>query len=85
MDFLRQLFESWIAFGKENPAIAGSLTLAVPVVFGYLVKSVPRTLWRVFMSQVSTTMTLDNSGYGDNAELQFDRFMAWCGCRATTT
>lgn len=77
MDFLRQLFESWIAFGKENPAIAGSLTLAVPVVFGYLVKSVPATLWRVFMSQVSTTMTLDNSGYGDNAELQFDRFMAW--------
>lgn len=77
MEFLKDLIDMWVAFGKENPAIAGSLTLAIPVMLGWTARSLPAAMWRGIMTQVSTTLTLDNSGYGDANEDQFDRFMDW--------
>lgn len=77
MEFLKELVAMWVTFGKDNPAIAGSLTLAIPVMLGWAARSVPAALWRAIMTQVSTTLTLDNSGYGDDGEAQFKRFMLW--------
>lgn len=76
MDFLLNLYNNFLQISKENPIIAGAVSLWGLSVVTYLCRNVPQKIWKVISAQVTTKLTLNNAGFDDN-KLQFECFNRW--------
>lgn len=80
MNSLLLLFQQFTDYSKSNPTLAAALGLYVAGLTTFVFRSVPKQLWETFCRQVTTSLTINNSGQG-RAEENFDAFSAWFHAR----
>lgn len=80
MDWLLQHYQAFTVLMKENPVVAGAVSLYGLTVLGFLMRRVPKTIWDFLVAQCTTTLTMNNATvnahYCINDE-RFRAFMVW--------
>ncbi len=80
MDWLLQHYRDFTVLMKDNPVVAGAVSLYGLTVLGFLLRKVPKAIWDFLVAQCTTTLTMNNatvnSHYCINDE-RFRAFMVW--------
>lgn len=78
MDILTLYYTQFGELLKQNPVVAGAFSLWGLTLVTYLCKNIPASIVEFASSQVTTNLTINNTGYQGNDEL-FKSFLAWYG------
>jgi chaperone BCS1 len=76
MHFIVDLFNSFQAYAKTNPAIAGVAGLWSLGIITWFCRSLPQHLWNFIVHQLTTSLSFNNDQVGNNFE-NFTSFMKW--------
>lgn len=76
MEVLVEHFDQLQAIMKANPVVAGAVSLWGLAVMTWFAKSIPSAVARLFITQCTTSLTVNNAGWRGNAE-QFSGFIDW--------
>lgn len=73
---LTEFLATYQIFLKENPYIAGVLSLYSLGIVTWFLRDVPKRLWTLALYQSTTSLTLLSSGAG-SADMQYFSFLRW--------
>lgn len=76
MDHLNQLFAAFSVYTRANPIMAGVVSMWGLGVVTWLCRKLPASIIQKIESQITTTMSFDNTAYGYARE-NYVSFMAW--------
>lgn len=76
MDHLNQLFAAFSVYTRANPIMAGVVSMWGLGVITWLCRKLPAGIIQKIESQITTTMSFDNTSYGYARE-NYVSFMAW--------
>lgn len=79
MSLLQTISNIYIEFSaatKENPVLAGAVSLWGLGVLTYIARNIPMQLFEFTMNQVTTSLSFNNAGWGGN-DLHFNSFGVW--------
>lgn len=61
---------------KENPVVAGAVSLWGLTILTFIIKEVPRKIYRFLFNQITTSLSFNNSNSAAN-DLNYTSFMQW--------
>lgn len=73
---IEELLSTYNQLLKEQPIIAGAVSLYGLTVVGWICRSVPSKIWGFIKRQSSTTLYINNTSVGTNLE-SFNNFLRW--------